>query len=91
MTRHGLGPQQLSLEEDPAGSSIRGHSDLHNRVLRDIFENFLSWITKSFQVHGQIWLTYWIFKGLAKNNENILIRILTKDLIIKWNDASQRQ
>lgn len=39
MTRHGLGPPQLSLKEDPAGSAIRGHPDLHNRVLRDLCKN----------------------------------------------------
>lgn len=38
MTRHGLGPPQLSLKEDPAGFAIRGHPDFHNRVLRDIYE-----------------------------------------------------
>lgn len=38
MTRHGLGPSQLSLEADPARFAIRSHPDLHNRVLRDLYE-----------------------------------------------------
>lgn len=36
MTRHGLDLPQLSLKEDPAGSAIRGHPDLHHRVLTDL-------------------------------------------------------
>lgn len=33
MTRPGLGPPRLPLQEDPAGSPVRGHADLHNGVL----------------------------------------------------------
>ncbi len=67
MTRHGLGPPQLSLKEDPARSAIRGDPDLYNRVLRDLYKKTFSQRIESCRLFSPVWLTYWALKRRVKD------------------------